>query len=53
MVLATHGILFQYLATKRAAKGAELSGGQQQMLAIARRLMARPRIVQLGTAYRR
>jgi branched-chain amino acid transport system ATP-binding protein len=38
---------FEILASKRHAKGAELSGGQQQMLAIARGLMARPRILLL------
>jgi branched-chain amino acid transport system ATP-binding protein len=38
---------FEILAQKRHAKGGELSGGQQQMLAIARGLMARPKIVLL------
>jgi branched-chain amino acid transport system ATP-binding protein len=38
---------FAILATKRSAKGSELSGGQQQMLAIARGLMARPKILLL------
>lgn len=38
---------FGVLATKRGAKGSQLSGGQQQMLAIARGLMARPRILLL------
>jgi branched-chain amino acid transport system ATP-binding protein len=38
---------FNVLAVKRGARGSELSGGQQQMLAIARGLMARPRILLL------
>jgi branched-chain amino acid transport system ATP-binding protein len=38
---------FDILAAKRGAKGSQLSGGQQQMLAIARGLMARPRILLL------
>ena len=38
---------FAILATKRSSKGSELSGGQQQMLAIARGLMARPKILLL------
>jgi branched-chain amino acid transport system ATP-binding protein len=38
---------FSILATKRTAKGGNLSGGQQQMLAIARGLMARPKILLL------
>lgn len=38
---------FKVLATKKHAKGSALSGGQQQMLAIARGLMARPRILLL------
>jgi branched-chain amino acid transport system ATP-binding protein len=38
---------FPILAERRFAKGSQLSGGQQQMLAIARGLMARPRILLL------
>jgi branched-chain amino acid transport system ATP-binding protein len=38
---------FGVLATKRSTKGSELSGKQQQMLAIARGLMARPKILLL------
>jgi branched-chain amino acid transport system ATP-binding protein len=38
---------FPILADRRSAKGAQLSGGQQQMLAIARGLMARPKILLL------
>lgn len=38
---------FEILASKAGAKGNALSGGQQQMLAIARGLMARPRLLLL------
>ena len=38
---------FEILASKAGAKGGALSGGQQQMLAIARGLMARPRLLLL------
>jgi branched-chain amino acid transport system ATP-binding protein len=37
--------LFPALAERKAASGTSISGGQQQMLAIARALMARPRLV--------
>jgi branched-chain amino acid transport system ATP-binding protein len=36
---------FPILAEKRDAKGSALSGGQQQMLAIARGLMAKPKVL--------
>jgi branched-chain amino acid transport system ATP-binding protein len=39
--------LFPALAEKRAAQAGALSGGQQQMLAIARALMARPKLILL------
>jgi branched-chain amino acid transport system ATP-binding protein len=37
--------LFPALQERRASKAGALSGGQQQMLAIARALMARPRLL--------
>ena len=39
--------LFPVLAERREQKGGTLSGGEQQMLAIARALMARPRLLLL------
>jgi branched-chain amino acid transport system ATP-binding protein len=39
--------LFPVLAERRAQLGGTLSGGEQQMLAIARALMARPRLLML------
>jgi branched-chain amino acid transport system ATP-binding protein len=44
---ATMLAFFPILATKRRDKGGSLSGGQQQMLAIARGLMTRPRVLLL------
>ena len=44
---ATMLAFFPILATKRRDKGVSLSGGQQQMLAIARGLMTRPRVLLL------
>jgi branched-chain amino acid transport system ATP-binding protein len=38
-------LLFPALADRKAASGTAISGGQQQMLAIARALMAEPRLV--------
>jgi branched-chain amino acid transport system ATP-binding protein len=38
-------VLFPALAERKAASGTAISGGQQQMLAIARALMAKPRLV--------
>lgn len=45
--VGTMEAFFPILATKRQQKGGSLSGGQQQMLAIARGLMARPRVLLL------
>ncbi|MGB7976796.1 MAG: ABC transporter ATP-binding protein [Roseiarcus sp.] len=43
--IAAMETFFPILAEKRDAKGSALSGGQQQMLAIARGLMAKPKIL--------
>ncbi len=45
--IAVMEAFFPVLAEKRQARGADLSGGQQQMLAIARGLMAKPRVLLL------
>ena len=43
--IGTMESFFPILAERRSAKGSALSGGQQQMLAIARGLMAKPKIL--------